>query len=90
MNLARIDKNSSSYPETLNQYLCNHAPKTIFAIGNPDILQNKTLAFFSSVKCPGSIILKTYDLMKELIEKDTTIIKGVIQLYDSTKLPHLT
>ncbi len=76
MNFIRLDKNDSSYPEALDQYLGEHAPKTITAIGNLDTLQNKTLAIFSSIRCPGAIILKTYDLMRKIRETDVTVISG--------------
>ena len=76
MNFIRIDQNDSNYPKALSRYLGEHAPKTIMATGNIEILQNKTLAIFSSIKCPGAIILKTYDLMKKLRESDVTVISG--------------
>lgn len=44
--------------------------------GNPNILTNHSLAFFSSVRCPGDIILKTYELARALREMDITIIGG--------------
>jgi len=71
-----LDKNSGSYPEALSQYLGHHTPKTLTAIGNPDILQSKTLAVFSSAKCPGNIILKTYDLLRQLRKRGLTVISG--------------
>ena len=71
-----LDKNSGSYPEALSQYLGHHTPKTLTAIGNLDILQNKTLAVFSSTKCPGNIILKTYDLLRQIRESGITVISG--------------
>lgn len=76
MNVQKIDKNNSHYPKTLSLYLTDTAPKLITAIGNIGILKNKTLAVFSSVKCPGKIILKTYDLMRDLREKGVTVISG--------------
>ena len=76
MNFIRLDKNDSSYPEALGRYLGEHAPKTITAIGNLDTLQNKTLAIFSSIRCPGAIILKTYDLMRKIRETGVTVISG--------------
>jgi len=57
-------------------YLSANAPKDLTTIGNLDILHNKTLAVFSSAKCPGAIILKTYDLMKKLRETDITVTSG--------------
>ena len=76
MNSTMLDKNSGSYPEALSQYLGHHTPKTLTAIGNPDILQSKTLAVFSSAKCPGNIILKTYDLLRQLRKRGLTVISG--------------
>jgi predicted Rossmann fold nucleotide-binding protein DprA/Smf involved in DNA uptake len=72
----KLDQNDYACLESLSRYLGEHAPHTVTAIGNLDILQNKSLAVFSSAKCPGAIILKTYDLMKELREADITVISG--------------
>ena len=56
--------------------MADDAPKTLTAIGNPDILQNKSIAIFSSIKCPGKMILKTYDLMRQYRETGVTVISG--------------
>jgi hypothetical protein len=63
MKPIHIHKDHPAYPAPLRKHLAENVPETITAIGNPGILQNKTLAVFSSVRCPGKIILKTYDLM---------------------------
>ncbi|MBI4377946.1 MAG: DNA-processing protein DprA [Nitrospinae bacterium] len=82
-NLIKINKGDDDYPEALNQYLCIHAPKTVTAVGKRNILQNKKLAIFCSVKCPGNIILKTYDLIKKLKESSITVISGFHSPMDS-------
>ncbi len=76
MNFIRIDQNDSNYPEALSRYLGEHAPKTVTAMGNLDILHNRKLGVCSSVKCPGAIILKTYDLMRKIRETGVTVISG--------------
>ncbi|MEC4676219.1 MAG: DNA-processing protein DprA [Nitrospirota bacterium] len=76
MNVIHIHHSSYEYPSSLKRYLSDNAPETITAIGNPDILQNNTLAIFSSKKCPGSLIIKTYDFMKESRVSDITVISG--------------
>lgn len=76
MNIRRINNSDKNYPAALGRYFSEHLLKEITAIGSPDILQNKTFAVFSSVKCPGSIILKTYDLMHQLRDKGITVISG--------------
>src|SRR4030042_2254982 len=76
MNSTMLDKNSGSYPEALSRYLGQHAPMALSCIGNTDILQSKTLAIFCSNKCPGNIILKTYDVMRQIRERGITVISG--------------
>ncbi len=76
MDISRIHKGHHAYPASLRRYLSDNAPETITAIGNIDILQNRSLAIFSSKKCPGSLIIKTYDFMKEIRESGITVISG--------------
>ncbi len=76
MNISRIYKHDYDYPDVLNRYLTNSAPEVLTVIGTPAILRNKSLAVFSSAKCPGKIILKTYDLMRDLRDKGVTVISG--------------
>ncbi len=61
-----IYKENELYPKNLHLYLGEHVPKTVTAIGNLDILHNKKVGVCSPVKCPGTVILKTYNLMKKL------------------------
>ncbi|MFH1422593.1 MAG: DNA-processing protein DprA [Planctomycetota bacterium] len=72
----RIRKNNTDYPIALRKYLKNRDPAIITAIGNIDILKQKTLALFCSVKCPGNLILKTYDLARQLRDDGVTVISG--------------
>ena len=72
----RIGQADDRYPQTLNQSLENRAPKYIFAIGNLDLLRQETIALFCSVKCPGNLILKTYDLARQLRDAKTAVISG--------------
>ena len=48
----------------------------LWTIGNPDILNRDLLGFFCSVKSPGHIILKTYDLVRSLRDSGITFISG--------------
>ncbi len=76
MRVKCIYRDDSNYPTTLSRYLGRTVPKTLTAIGNTDILQSKTLAVFCSNKCPGNIILKTYDLLRQIRERGITVISG--------------
>ena len=48
----------------------------IWAIGNLAILEKRLLGFFCSTKCPGEIILHTYDLVRTLRDAGVTVISG--------------
>lgn len=76
MEIIRITKADENYPKALSQHFGKHVPKAITAIGNLAILRNKTLAVFSSSKCPGKVILQTYDLMKKIREAGPTVVSG--------------
>lgn len=65
-----------SFPPQLAQYLGDKAPSRIASIGDLDILNSKSLAFICSVKCPGNIILQTYDLAQQLREAGVPVIGG--------------
>lgn len=73
---ALIDKRDDRYPIALKHYLGNGAPGTIWALGNFDILKNRKTGFFCSSKCPGDLIIKTYDLAKKWRDDGVTVIGG--------------
>ena len=46
------------------------------ALGNPSLLRHDTLALFCSARCPGSLILRSYDALRKLRNDRQTIISG--------------
>ena len=68
--------NHPVYPNALQSYWAKKSAQPISAIGNPKLLQNKILALFCSVKCPGDLILKTYDLARSLRDTETATVSG--------------
>jgi len=46
------------------------------AIGDMAILDRAKLALFCSIKCPGELILKLFDLAKELRDREIGVISG--------------
>jgi predicted Rossmann fold nucleotide-binding protein DprA/Smf involved in DNA uptake len=63
------------YPAALS-ILGDRAPTSLALLGNADLLGESAVALFCSVKCPGSLILKTYDLSQKLRETNATVISG--------------
>lgn len=66
----------SRYPSQLRQRLGDHVPAQVFVLGNLEILQTKPVALFCSVKCPGNLILQTYDLAQKWRDQGVTVISG--------------
>lgn len=46
------------------------------AIGDPDILDRHKLALFCSTKCPGRLVLQTYDLAQALRDAGQAVVGG--------------
>jgi predicted Rossmann fold nucleotide-binding protein DprA/Smf involved in DNA uptake len=76
MTVTGIERADARYPSVLRKYLGDKVPDRIFALGDLDILRQKTLALFCSVKCPGNLILQTYDLVRELRDAGIVAIGG--------------
>jgi predicted Rossmann fold nucleotide-binding protein DprA/Smf involved in DNA uptake len=71
-----IEKAEARYPSVLRKYLGDRAPERIFALGDLDILRQKTLALFCSVTCPGNLVLQTLDLARQLRDSGIVVISG--------------
>lgn len=52
------------------------APEYADSIGEQGILHKQKIGFFCSLKCPGSLILQTYDMMQLIRNSNTAIISG--------------
>lgn len=76
MNIETTRIGDPTYPVSFRPYLGSRAPKRIFSLGSLEILRQKPLALFCSVKCPGNLILKTYDLARDLRDKGVAVISG--------------
>jgi predicted Rossmann fold nucleotide-binding protein DprA/Smf involved in DNA uptake len=76
MDVINLKKNNPNYPSALKQHLGKDAPNDITAIGNLDILHHNSTAFFCSTKCPGDLIVKTYDIAQILRNAGMTVISG--------------
>jgi len=64
------------FPEGILVHLTNEAPETVAVLGNHDILQDRKLAIFCSSRCPGGLILQTYELIQNLRQSAVTVISG--------------
>ena len=74
--LTEIKSNSSEYPIILQNSLVPRRFPRIWAIGNLEILQTRLVGFFCSTRCPGEVILRTYDLARALRDAGIPVIGG--------------
>src|SRR5450759_1132863 len=58
-------------------------------IGDPAILQRLLLGMFCSQKCPGELILKAYDISKQLREQGRVVVSGFHSPIEKDLLPIL-
>ena len=72
----KINTNSLDCPSFLKKRIESDVYPKIWAIGNLNVLEQQLLGFFCSAKCPGAIILKTYDLIRDLRNKGVVVISG--------------
>lgn len=71
-----VDYTSPDFPASLRT--CGGTPVSprIWAIGDLAILKRRLLGFFCSTRCPGELILRTYDLARAWRDAGVTIIGG--------------
>ncbi len=75
-SLSHIPIGHSAYPLHLRERLGEEAPGILVARGNPDLLQRPLTALLCSKKCPGNVILRTFDLVRRLRDEGNTVISG--------------
>ena len=73
IGIAVLSQDKVLLSATLDRYLADHPRGEVTILGNPDILANQLLALFCSVRCPGDLILQTYDLARSLRDKGRTV-----------------
>lgn len=67
---------NANYLSSLTGAKAGNLFRRIRGIGNLDILKRPLLGFFCSVKCPGDLILRTYDLARSLRDAGVPVISG--------------
>jgi predicted Rossmann fold nucleotide-binding protein DprA/Smf involved in DNA uptake len=60
----------------LRQRLGAHAPSELTALGNLNLLSQPTTALFCSARCPGKLILRTYDQAAQWRDAGHCVVSG--------------
>jgi hypothetical protein len=69
-----IGPKNRDYPSPLRNKKARVLFPRIWALGDLKILEKPLLGFFCSVKCPGELILRSYDLARSLRDTETSVI----------------
>jgi len=72
----RFETGNTESPRALQELNIQKRYPYFWTIGNLDIFNRNLLGFFCSVKCPGNIILKTYDLARSFRDAGIALISG--------------
>jgi predicted Rossmann fold nucleotide-binding protein DprA/Smf involved in DNA uptake len=75
-DLQIISPEHPDHPAGLKTCIAFKTAPTLTAIGNLSLLSKPTIALFCSIKCPGDLILKTYDLAQALRDAEIPVISG--------------
>ena len=76
VEVIRIPSDSPHYSLVLRERLGDDAPEALEAMGDLALLRAPLLALFCSVRCPGRLILQTYDTAVALREAGAAVIGG--------------
>jgi len=78
MNAQTLRQADINYPAILQNRLGVAAPAQLYAMGNVAVLQRRLLGLICSIKCPGSIVLKTFDTIRALRDAGVTMVGGFL------------
>ncbi|MBI5184743.1 MAG: DNA-processing protein DprA [Nitrospinae bacterium] len=76
MNIINLARDNPLYPPNLMKVPGYYVPDNIEAIGGLRILESPKIALFCSIKCPGEMILKAYDLAHALCATGASVVSG--------------
>jgi predicted Rossmann fold nucleotide-binding protein DprA/Smf involved in DNA uptake len=76
VDVAIIASTSPDFPLALRCSSWNSPCTQLWAIGNLGILKTRLLGFFCATRCPGNVIVHTYDLARAMRDSGIPVISG--------------
>lgn len=71
-----ISRRAKNYPTALRDRLGKSAPEKLYIIGDVTVLKQSVVAIVCSVKCPGSVVIHTFDAIRELRDAGVVVVGG--------------
>ena len=76
METHQIDRSDSRYPAVLTERLGKASSAAITAMGRVEILRQNRLGLICSIRCPGSIVIQTFDAIRDLRDAGIVVAGG--------------
>jgi predicted Rossmann fold nucleotide-binding protein DprA/Smf involved in DNA uptake len=76
MHAATLHESTSGYPSRLRDKRLEGRYPNLWAIGDPGLLDRSLLGLLCSLRCPGDVILRTYDLARALRDAAVPVVGG--------------
>ena len=74
--IVAVTEPASPYFRALHRPLGDCVPEHLFSLGGRRILRRHLLGLICSIRCPGSIVIKTFDAMRELRDAGVVVVGG--------------
>jgi hypothetical protein len=76
MKVQQIEHDEADFPAVLYDRLDDGAPRCLYALCDTTIMGNRLLGLVCSIRCPGSIVIKTFDVIREVRDAGVVVIGG--------------
>jgi hypothetical protein len=70
----RIGWGDADCPAILSLRLDDAAPRSLNALGDMAVMHNRLVGLVCSIRCPGSIVIKAFDTIRELRDAGVVVI----------------
>lgn len=71
-----ISRRAKNYPPALRDRLGKSAQEKRYIIGDVTVLKQSIVAIVCSVKCPGSVVIHTFDAIRQLRDAGVVVVGG--------------
>ncbi len=76
MNVNPIEVAASDYPPILRSRLNGYPLSRLSYLGKLEILERRLMGWFCSSRCPGEVVLRTYDLARTWRDQGIVVVSG--------------
>jgi len=72
----KIQRNDAAFPMVSVRQADGAGSSPVYGVGDQGILRNRALGLICSVQCPGSVVIRTFDAIRELRDAGVVVAGG--------------